>query len=45
MSVVITGKEEGVKMARKLVLQQLQTQVCNAAVIFTSSFNRVEQSS
>ena len=27
LSVVITGKEEAVKMARKLVLQQLQTQV------------------
>ena len=28
LSVVITGKEETVKTARKLVLQQLQTQVC-----------------
>jgi len=27
LSVVITGKEEAVKVARKLVLQQLQTQV------------------
>jgi len=27
LSVVITGKEESVKIARKLVLQQLQTQV------------------
>jgi len=29
LSVVITGKEETVKTARKLVLQQLQTQVCD----------------
>ena len=27
LSVVITGKEEAVKVARKMVLQQLQTQV------------------
>ena len=43
LSVVITGKEDAVKMARKLVLQQLQTQVVRLRHLLAHQIKSLKQ--